>query len=126
MIKANELRIGNLIRWAHEEGYTLKNVTPDILKSLYDYEEDPDDERFSRGLFYKPIPLTSEILLKYGFKIVGNRWKFVHPVYGFSCITVGINTSKVFYVHLKKRIYIDYLHELQNLYFALNRKELIF
>ena len=54
MIKANELRIGNLVINAKGENIIVDNITIGIC--------------FGLPKTYKPIPLTEEILLKCGFE----------------------------------------------------------
>lgn len=112
MIKETELRIGNL-------------VYPDISypEPMVVTKKDFDDPSF-----LNPIPLEKEHLLKLGF--IKNRNHFVlnqncsvtHEKTGSDKGFWYSNddTSADFY-RLKK---IDFVHELQNLYFALTNEEL--
>ena len=108
MIPINELKIGNYI---DEQGLYLQVGM--IQQGLFDASE--------------PIPLTDEILCDWcGFKSD-------HPAYYYIFIEddkfhVYYNNSglhrydvKYRYAYLKE---IKYLHELQNLYFALTGEEL--
>ena len=104
-MKANEFRIGNKV----DLYGTIATVT------LYD---------FSKGLAITegtPIPLTEEWLLKMGFEIVWDIWFFK----GFQIWQEDNN----FFFELRDRgvmdRHIEYLHQLQNLYFALTNEELI-
>jgi hypothetical protein len=109
-LKANELRIGN---WHWGDGNPIQITAKDIL----DLSDDPQDD------FYQPIPLTEEWLLKFGFeKNKNNRFVlltgdvdilFTEDLDGWVCD--GINFS----VNC-----LSYVHQLQNLYFALTGEEL--
>lgn len=65
----------------------------------------------------KPIPLTEEILLKCGYKLVRENHYGVlgHLIW---------NIENRFYCD-KNGVQIKYVHQLQNLYFALTNEELI-
>jgi len=123
MIK--ELRIGNWIKHTnHEylgEGYKNKVVQVDI-----DILHDLNGESLKD--WYEPIPLTPEVLLAAGFGLseFQNRmvityennkfdiWLYYYKekcIYSSSCFPDGANP-------------INYLHQLQNLYFALTGTEL--
>lgn len=73
----------------------------------------------------EPIPLTEEWLLKFGFEFKKTTKYYVnnyfHCFYGVTDETKG---KIIFATNLKKRIFIDYVHQLQNLYFALTGEEL--
>ena len=100
-MKASELRIGNSI-YQNED---LVFVTTWRLKLIED-----------KSLDYKSIPLTEEWLLKFGFK--NNRLGL------FDCVKVGDDIGYHIYFigkHLKE---VQYVHQLQNLYFALTGYEL--
>ena len=128
MIDIKELRVGNWV------------LNPELVQ---DYENNPNPvdfacERINRidELFdhdeYEPIPLTQEILLKCGFEDEDGgfgRWlrldydihnKNRHMLYKVGVERVemcsrGVTTADAPLKHL---------HQLQNLYFALTRKEL--
>jgi hypothetical protein len=104
-MKASELRIGNLVY--DNLGGTLK------IKGI-SLESDLSH--------IKPIPLTEEWLLKFGFE-----WKN----FAFRDGTFTVRYQKEFYVYLSVegvrpiQIKLDYVHQLQNLYFALTGEELV-
>lgn len=122
MIKANELRIGNLVL---SSGYPLRidsigkwYVTADVGMLTYMYE------------IIEPIPLTPEILGKAGLSEIG-RIRLADR--RFLEIDPRLDTNRVFLTELNTHSYIDtillpieieYLHQLQNLYFALTGEEL--
>ncbi len=105
-MKNTELRIGNLV-------YALKS-TPDPVVIGNDY-----NIYFDRD--YSPIPLTEEWLMKFGF-----AWKN----FAFRDGKFTVRFQKEFYVYLSVEgvrpitIKLDYVNQLQNLYFALTGEEL--
>lgn len=111
MIKANELRLGNWVSNGE------KNYTVDAC-SLYD----------TATLEYYPIEgilLTPEILEKCGFKgnankaiKIKNGFDLVVDVFDWFAVINPKNYSSCYTVDCK------YLHQLQNLYFALTGTEL--
>lgn len=126
MIQANELRIGNKILYTHPEYESLINTVTveDIEQCLI------DNCGFNK--IHAPILLTEEILLKCGFvksirmtESWGELWDY--SIYGI--VTYIKSSTQISYVlktediH-KKIISHKYLHQLQNLYFALTKQEL--
>lgn len=123
MIKANELRIGNLVINAKGENIIVDNITIGIC--------------FGLPKTYKPIPLTEEILLKCGFekRDVSLMTKEINDDMTFS---FSIKDSRPLYVIIENMQYdmdnrintteivieCDSLHQLQNIYFALTSEEL--
>jgi hypothetical protein len=112
-MKANELRIGNWInRDSENEELRLWHFYK-IAECVFDEDD------------LKPIPLTEEWLLKFGFK----------KIQGYIC------GEKIVYYYVKEdleydltsgecmienfTINLDKVHELQNLYFAIYSEELI-
>lgn len=68
-IKAEELRCGNLFLILHEDSETITKATWEHIRNLQQYEENPDDDRYSRsGPDYAGLPITEELLLKAGFE----------------------------------------------------------
>ena len=90
-------------------------------------------ERLSKSdinqVWCEPIPLSDEILQKCCFEqIVYKRKGCLEDVYkyvedGKPCIFVNLNEG-VLSVDFYKGLKIKYLHQLQNLYFALTHEEL--
>jgi outer membrane protein assembly factor BamD (BamD/ComL family) len=107
MIKANELRIGN---WYDHNG-RYEQVTPNTILEVWESER----------TWVKPIPLTTEILEKCGFEQQNGvmAWEKEDVVIAFS--TLG-NFFRLY----PRTNRIKYLHQLQNLYFALTGEELTF
>ena len=129
-MKAQELRIGNLIYWNIPEKKDtihtvvgMRNDTPQTMP--ISLGESIDD--------YKPIPLTEELLLKFGFKKVSGEWRL------FPCFEIQIivfndkhyngvmfytRTAHADYSPIYCTNHINHVHEVQNLYYALTKKEL--
>ena len=130
-MKANEIRIGNY----YQDRYGNYHIVEELSKSSF------VDDHFDRGVSTKqmlPIPLTEEILLKAGFEkeyeddrygrvfLVPNTKYIIRIVnygnpqkvdFGYSLeISDDKNWSDI------KRIY--FIHELQNLIFALTGEEI--
>src|SRR5687767_1383970 len=121
-MKASELRIGNLLKpKLQEQSQDVYYEVVEINTSQFICED-------SAGLIFyndlnEPIPLTEEWLLKFGFELEGlvhfKRWSkgwfngYLNPNDFFGL--VGYNEQ-----HLN----IKYVHQLQNLYFALTGEEL--
>jgi hypothetical protein len=119
LIQANELRVGNL----YDNNGVFKKASPNTIEEVWEAPRS----------WCKPIPLTEEWLLKLGFKQCGYEmlsWKhetllpsfdlgginwadFDEPDYQFLTYKVGDEILR-----------IDYVHQLQNLYFALTGEEL--
>jgi hypothetical protein len=112
---ANELRIGNYIKlMLNHEDYETFQVTSDELVMVDKKQAD-----------YEPLRLTEEWLLKFGFeKDEKNEYWFWK-----NCVSVSV----LGYIELlsfnrqsfKTNIQLKYIHQLQNLYFALTGKELV-
>lgn len=122
MIQANELRRLNLVK----TNKLSVNETPGTIKvvdGLNKSEVDLTDGTTQNLIGLEPIPLTEEILLKCGFeKLKYERYKLV--VKGFS-IEFELTGKYMFGCFLEMvGLDIQYLHELQNLYFVLTGKEL--
>ena len=103
---SRHFRIGNLVIWK-DSGKKFE-IT---LQSLYE----------GANLDWNPMPVTQELLLSFGFKKCNMG--------GFSIKTdtyekIEFNSMLDCWVNGTKKP-IKYIHQLQNLYFALKQKELI-
>ncbi len=113
-MKASELRLRN---YYNGDGIYYKiNITD--LQNLID---DPQDD------FYQPIPLTEDILLKCGielkFEELESGSRMSYWVKGAFDLEIGADGKICFEVY-SHYIEVKYLHQLQNLYFALTGEEL--
>lgn len=115
-MKATELRIGN---WVDQPNKGVTKVTS-ILNDLQIKTETGYVDKYCR-----PIPLTEEWLVKFGFEYshrLGSR-SFYNIVNLY--IEISVPNSSVYYTSKQELIcYIEYVHQLQNLYFALTGEEL--
>ncbi len=117
-LSARELRIGNIIIKNGKVHYT-NHLT---IRDIYGLSIDDTDT-------FEPIPLTEEWLLKFGFiksKLEGYdvHFKYSHHLL-HSSITALYNAEFSLSLDNVARG-IKYVHQLQNLYFALTGEELTF
>lgn len=130
-MEAKDLRIGNWFLADTEEN-NFKQINANEILDFYD---DPLDD------YYKPIPLTEDWLLNYGFEKViyesddfGYETNYELDIKGvgyisysddFSCALFGSKeSSKNELGFLPNWDNCKYVHQLQNLYFALTGEEL--
>lgn len=118
MIKANELRIGNLIKYGVHTAPVLSifNGTSGNVKSDNPYVCLPFPGEIRNLYEIEPIPLSSEILEKCG--LINNE---VFPAIEYFSIKDG----SLYFERNYTAVNIEYLHQLQNLYFALTGEELV-
>jgi hypothetical protein len=117
-LQNNELRIGNLFILPNGD---IGKISYHEIRLMVVAIEKPD---------YQPIPLTEEWLLKFGFE---KRTTVLHSVQyfiGFNPITHDWMFDILWLVGHEYPFYrnghfaIKYVHQLQNLYFALTGEEL--
>jgi len=107
-LKANELRIGNKLLFLGDV-VTFKNIT-EIREDGIFWIKTFEPKIESKNFHFKPIPLTEELILKYGKNsIFSNGYSYRITKLGRVEILLGVAIITV----------IDYLHEFQNLNFAL-------
>jgi hypothetical protein len=124
-MKASELRLGNYIC---NEDYIVIVESIDKDGCIVNFISD-NVQGFTNNKGIEPIPLTEEWLIKFGFEYEQDEKAF--------CITneLGVkygvckfenNWSLILYAldDWQVATHIKYVHELQNLYFALNDEEL--
>lgn len=124
-MKTNELRLGNYLQ--------AKNRIVTVTKIF-----DIDNVGIGSGDPYlvsgntpclKPIPLTEELLLKFGFEF---QETFFHydshtDFYIFKDFRIASYLGSDYELWYKNiEISIEYVHELQNIYFALTGEELTY
>jgi len=132
-ITANELRLGNIIRYKDNDkivpAFRGKTRVIDITALRLIYETKAD--------YYEPIPLTEEILLKAGAKELKHdeeledhyHFKIDHYTF-YICIDKGEGYANegnaLFLIHgvPYTSFTCKYVHQLQNLIFALCGQEL--
>jgi hypothetical protein len=112
-MKANELRIGNWVSTIYGMEF---QVYPMAFKQM------PTDEKHNLILnTWKPIPITEEWLLKFGFIPNPYEDRYEKGVLYVECDKTKGETQ----LWVENMPHIKYVHELQNLYFALTGEELI-
>jgi hypothetical protein len=134
MIKANELRIGNLVEYKitdefdeRKEWWEVSEIDADDIHWLSKVDTNDDD--------FRAIPLTEEWLLKFGFSTTDYKNGYIgidHKVGGI--ITDFVLTYPLVIGEFQKHFIwedskfkyneLKYVHQLQNLYFALTNEEL--
>lgn len=107
-LKANELRIGNF----YDHNGFVNEATPNTIEEVWIAERS----------WVKPIPLTEEWLLKFGFECVFTNDD--HHYY-LESIDLSLDRSYQPFGIGKYKLKFEYVHQLQNLYFALTGEELI-
>lgn len=119
MIKANELRVGNIFSLHTQDGYCgdIKLKAEGILLAQ-------NDEKFFNDT-HCPYKLTEEWLIKFGFfekfKSASNRWNIKSFELHDPCDENDKLTGRFIY---DWTIYIEYVHQLQNIYFFVTGEEL--
>jgi hypothetical protein len=117
MITAGEIRIGNFVNYGYkiatvnairEDGGLNVKLENTLLGAEFDC--------------FDPIPLTPEILVALGFELL--PWGYVKK--SMKDFGVRLNLLSFSYdVSGNNPVRLKYLHQLQNLYFALTGEELI-
>lgn len=145
-MEVSELRIGNLVKIktsndaAFYPVYAIDGMGLKVVLGGCRQCEGWKDEKL-----LKPIPITEELLLKYGFK-----WNKIYNAYEHEdmYVLIGINTGESYWKinisnsipfdkEYDNKLYlnsemeyhvsdkpIEYLHQLQNIYYFLTGKEL--
>tara|TARA_R110000822_G_C14906902_1_gene449700 strand:+ start:131 stop:493 length:363 start_codon:yes stop_codon:yes gene_type:complete len=117
-MKATELRIGN---WVEIQGLQSKVILVDVEECICENEycEDFENNKITQNL--QPIPLTKEWLEKFGFE--NNSMNLDEE--GFLHLDISFLGGVNVYINDMEYPHINYVHQLQNLYFALTGEELI-
>lgn len=157
-MKANELRIGNIVRVDNESCHPqLKDVLMRVVSIEHRHDLPEYSVRIERVVkdnsdvnanysqlirFIKPIPLTEELLLKYGFSKL-NHFTVTNSLYKpigrdrYICIGDIDNANQMVYLEtiingkITDLVCVHnydydgrlYVHKLQNLYFTLTGEE---
>ena len=121
MIKANELRIGNIVYYIYPEEDAGGNIIGHreeftITSKYIQHAEDHPD-------MYHSIPLTEEWLERMGFKQGGIR-DYVIDMPNNNCLEWERADNSFSFCGVCLPYNPVYVHQLQNLYFALTGEEL--
>ena len=126
-MKVEELRIGNFLLFENE----AQEVSSIHSDSTIRFKKTKGDK--CHGCYHvdaviiKPIPLTEAMLLRFGFDLINNEY---HQSRNHDLkLHWTVNKNKMIPEFNKKRFVtgydFKYVHQLQNLYFALTGEELI-
>ena len=123
MIPANQLRINNLVYYnnQHNEIGLVTEIKTSLIPKIDYVGINNRIDIYYQTKHINPIPLTEEWLLKFGFDNKHNKDKFTIILKGKLNYEKG-RTYFNSWTILEKQP--DYVHELQNLYFALTGEEL--
>jgi hypothetical protein len=119
-MESTELRIGNLVYFTNEvveviiiDGYhvSLKNAGNLII-----------DEPLTGEVH--PIPLTEDKLVEFGFEVRKTIMSAAYEKNGFIIYLSEYKNPNKFELGLDEDVVIEYVHTLQNLYYALKQEEL--
>ena len=119
MINTRDLRLGNLVE--HEVFGVVEVVA--IYKHAIDVSKDGKTKEWFAGSIEKPIPLTEEWLIRLGFEKINHIHNGV--LYLHKLVKIAIYPNGM--IELRGAAgfsRIEYVHQLQNLYFALTQTEL--
>jgi hypothetical protein len=115
-MKISELRIGNYI---HTKGGELCT----IFQLCGEDEKIKDKINYINIDEFKPIPIDLEWLEEFKFHII--KIKKEYSVYSFDDFNrINITEYAYYYQNYMGTKPIKYVHELQNIYFSINGKEL--
>jgi hypothetical protein len=134
MIQANELRVGNIVdlykgvihyRTTYVYSISIEGINDEYGNSTAFFNAEDNSE-----YAVKPIPLTEEWLLRFGFKeeersaYYDNSHRFLKDDFLYDLkdgsLTIAFSMDEG-----NLAVKAPYVHQLQNLYFALTGKELI-
>lgn len=130
-MKASELRIGNFIKISN----TITKV-----EGFSEWDNIVQSSNFAERKIneFEPIPITEEWLLKFGFGNITEQCAFKSiniKTFCKSFTVKGCNEQQTIFIELGTRGWTfkrvgyplyNYVHQLQNLYFALTGDELKF
>lgn len=127
MIKANELRVGNLVVLNvnyKDNIHRIDEIYTDEVKVTS--IEDGGCFPIMKLRTCKPIPLSPEWLERCGLLDSGSSYKGELRFKGCGHLTIEVieKGNLGYFAPFNKTIEIKYLHQLQNLYFTLTGEEL--
>lgn len=138
MIKANELRILNTVEWngviSNVIGIGLEHIKVEYVsnylsvKHQYVVKEDIILDYNKHMELLKPIPLTEDILLKCGFLLSTPNQYIKHQHWYNETTDIEFNHLLMCSIYEGNGhvgvSHVKYLHQLQNLHYALTGQEL--
>lgn len=126
-MKVNELRIGNYITAkgaanALENFLTVCGLEENSISTKYWSEEGKCWQKVRNKDNYIGIPLTEECLLNFGF--IQDDIEFSRVNSRYNLLKTESYKGFLFSDRIKTLREIDYVHQLQNIYFAVANEEL--
>jgi hypothetical protein len=122
-MKSNELRIGNIyqsVKW----NIPVILCISDLGQLDIDRESAELDEKLI-GRMFAPIILTEEWLLKFGFEKTRDYNLSTKPkMYKIFKLSLRLMANEYTFCYENSFRKIEYVHQLQNLYFTLTGEEL--
>ena len=107
---ADEVRRGDFIEFEDGDIIQVKGIHP---SGKYFHNGKQWIEIFR----FKPIPLTEEWLRGFGFDYLDNSfWNDGFRIY--------LKDNEFYILTEQKRVYLEFVHSLQNIYFCIEQKEL--
>lgn len=118
MIKANELRLGNLIYNIQNEFDKRQIIVSGITSTMIACKQIVTEHKL-----FEPIQLTEDWLFRAGFIKQG---VYYCKDFGHNNLKIKLGAEIYGYLNFKYFNHIQHAHQLQNLYFALTGSELVF
>jgi hypothetical protein len=116
-MNANELKIGNY----YNNNGQIKKITPSDIEEVF----------ISERIWCEPLPITKELLLKFGFNNwLENEYSLSNGYFYCSFKFYKNGRIDTYFCGQNERfknkdtMFFKYVHQLQNLYFALTGEEL--
>lgn len=124
-MKANELMLGNFLEYKCVNDSMLKRwkFTGDWSEKRIDIYDMQEISEEGLDWEYRPITLTEEWLIRFGFEKKQGWNNFEFFTKDFVEIGIGEQFGKVVYFN-SIDVVVDYVHQIQNLFFSLTGKEL--
>lgn len=122
MINTNELRLGNLFNY-EQTTHKVVMIKDGYFKSKWlKNDKDSYTHRARNGKYYSSsgIELNHVELLKLGFEKIGMAYC------KFSFVINKWSEGQLMYGYIGGNIELKYVHELQNLFYALTKQELVY
>lgn len=126
-MKAAELRIGNYIQ-CKPLSIPRLNISTDGIMNVTGYGISVIESDTNDSMGFDAIPLTEEWLIKLGFETYFDGFDMSDKKLAIQCLDRRLVISLlhrrwIFNMHFQVKV--KYVHEVQNLYFALTGKELL-
>ncbi len=132
-MKVKDLRIGNLVYGGFEDDEENSNHSVCVVTGLSEDQhlgegwnfmlENMERKDVENYFEMKPIPLTEEWLLKFGFERRHDQ-KYYHLKFDRTWVSLDSILVKWYGNALGGIMMLDYVHQLQNIFYAINSEEL--